>query len=179
MAAASTPYETLLTEGDVAAFEQEMGFTLPGGYRDFLLQTNGARFPVPDGGKEFEWSLGFQASPAVPGSGHGVGEPYVWNLGLMHGLLRKPGKYGDLRIIYRDMLNWEHLPELLPIASEMDNSKLFLCMDGPYRNALMIAGEQYVEKYNAEESITPEDYLMLASSFEEFLGRLEWRYEAL
>ncbi|WP_454850086.1 SMI1/KNR4 family protein [Rhizobium binxianense] len=179
MAVASTPHETLLTEGDVAAFEQEIGFRLPDGYRDFLLQTNGAKFPVPNGGKEYDWSLGLHVDPTPPGGGDGIGEPYFWTLGPMHGLLRKPGRYGDLRLIYRDMLNWEHLPEMLPIASEMDNSKLFLCMDGPCRNALMIAGERYVEKYNAEERITPEDYLMLASSFEEFLERLEWRYEAL
>ncbi len=38
----------LLTEADIAGLERDIGCTLPGGYREFLLKQNGG-IPIPDG----------------------------------------------------------------------------------------------------------------------------------
>ncbi len=171
------PHKIAIMEQDVAAFEQEIGLAIPKVYRDFLMQNNGATFSIPNGGSRSEWLVGFEAEPAMPTQDRAVGEPFFWSLALMHGLLREPDDYGDLRAIYRSTLDWRHLPELLPIASEMDNSKLFLCLEAPY--AIMVPGQNYAEKYNDEVDIIFEDYVKVVNSFDEFIQLLEWRYQAL
>ncbi|MDQ8726498.1 SMI1/KNR4 family protein [Bradyrhizobium sp. LHD-71] len=166
-----------LTDNDIGEFERDIGYAMPPRYRAFLLRYNAAKFPPPRLDSPDGWQLGLYTEPQPPltAAEAWVNPDGFWDLQLMHGLLRDPRRYGDLRNIYRVMREWNHPGELLPIASQCSNGKYFLCLDGPRKNSILIAGERYLGKYNDDEIITPDDYHMIAESFDDLIARLEWR----
>lgn len=177
MAVEIIPDQVLLSEREVVEFEEAIGFGLPASYRSFLMEFNGGEFPKPSLVQDKYWDLGFYAHPAPPLEEMEafISPDNFWDLAIMHGLKRGPERYGDLLDIYNTMRNWNHPAELLPIASQLGNAKYFLCLSGPKVGTILLAGRQYVEKYNDDETITPHDYHLLLPSFESLLERLEWR----
>lgn len=176
MQAIILPYENLPTESDVQAFEAEFGYTLPSDYRQFLLTYNGGKFQTPQNALDDDLSLCFPGEPV----GQDLADVKfhaprnLWDIALFHGLLRKPGKYGDLRELYH-FFNEVAPTELLPIASQIGNAKYFLCVDGPRRGMILFTSYETHRKNEDEEPIDQSDYVCVAKSFSAMFEGLGWR----
>jgi hypothetical protein len=167
------PHPIALTEDDVAQFESEFGFALPCDYRAFLLQYNGGVIRAPTE----ELTLGFLAEEHLPLSpaDRQIAPKGFWNVALFHGLKRRPHDYGDVREIVAVMRDWDHPVELLPIASSLGNFKYFLCVDGPRRDQILVAGETWQGKWADDMTVTQDDYFCLCMSFAAMIDTLTFR----
>jgi SMI1 / KNR4 family (SUKH-1) len=174
------PADERPSEAEVIAFEREIGFALPAGYRAFLLTYNGGKFPHlvsvapdPEAEGQVHWYLEFDGQAKPPVLGHE--DRFI--LHSFYGLCRTwRDPIRDLREVYKASLEWAHPRELLPIGHDPGNNKYFLCLCGPRGGAILLAGAAYGEKYVQEQydAITPDDYSLLTESFEAFLAALQW-----
>ena len=168
-----TPHPIALSPSELEAFETEFGYRLPDDYRAFLLEYNGASL-LSDNIDEV---AGFPAWAEPP---LGDGEERIapggfWNVQMLFGLLRPPGRYGDLREIYPTTRDWDHPDELLPVACQWSNVKYFLCASGPRTGQILLAADRYLDRHADGETITPDDYHRLCGNFTEMLDGLERR----
>ena len=168
------PYPVALPPSELEAFEAEFGFRLPDDYRAFLLSHNGGVLRRED---EDEIA-GFPARaepPLDPEGQERIAPGGFWDVQMLFGLLRPPGRYGDLREIYPTTRDWDHPDELLPIACQSSNVKYFLCAAGPRTGQILLAADRYLDRRADGETITPDDYHRLCGSFAEMRDGLEWR----
>jgi SMI1 / KNR4 family (SUKH-1) len=179
------PADERPSEAEVIAFEREIGFALPAAYRTFLLTHNGGKFPHlvsvtpdPEAEGQVHWYLEFDGRAEPPVLGH---EDRFILRGLYCLCHARRDPIRDLRDVYKVSLEWAHPRELLPIGHDPGNHQCFLCLSGPRNGAILLAAAAYGEKYVQEqyEAITPDDYPLLAESFESFLAALQWRAQRL
>jgi hypothetical protein len=164
------PHPIKVSEAAVSAFDSECGLTLPQTYRDFLRRNNGGVVRYPSN----EMTLCFRADPQLPpeSADRDLAPDGFWSIALFHGLHRPEGDYGDLREIYDAMRGWNHPPELLPIASSIENFKYFLCTEGRRRDQILLAGEVWQEKRAEDISVTQEDFACLCMHFSAMIDTL-------
>lgn len=170
------PYPTLPTEAEVQAFEATLGFALPNAYRRFLLSYNGPEIVRPEETKpDTGYKLCFCAEPIDKelADTDFYGPEGFWDVNQFFGLLRQPGKYGDLMEIYRNLVG--DMPrELLPIANQYNNAKYFLCLNGARRGEVLFTSHATHNKSYDGETVTQADYVCVAKSFEQMLEKLAW-----
>ncbi len=139
----------LLSEEELQAFEQSIGYSLPMDYREFLKKFSGYTF--------FGVYYPIQRRPDLVTSA---------SLGMFYGF--KIGSTLDLLLCYQgDLNNMVIAPELLPIACDRAGNQVCIFLDGPRKGTIHF--------WLSDRATAPYDYSNLypiADSFDEFMTLL-------
>jgi hypothetical protein len=163
------PDSEMLSQDDIKKFERAIGYTLPNDYAAFMLAYNGGTFDPQEEIKESDRFL-YSINYDVPDLD---GKPYSFDISDFKSISENPRR-NHLFQVYQTMLGWFVPKELLPFATTAANVKIFLSLDEKTKGQVMIAGETYLDKYEAEEKITLEDFTSIAPSFSAFMKNLYW-----
>ena len=162
------PDEERVSEEDLLRFEQEIGYTLPRDYRQFLLEYNGGEFTATDPATAEDASLYFKV--------HGFDgqDTYRCDVAYFIGLRKDPARYGlrEQHETTRDA--WGIPASVLPFSGSVGPPKMYLALEGALRGKVVINGRAYEEKRAADEEVTLEDFFVVADSFTAFVAGLFW-----
>lgn len=150
--------EYYLTVDKLREAEQELGFSLPDNYKEFLFKNNGGH-PIKDSCTLLESytnnELNFESGIA-------------WFFAIYD------GEYNNLVRDYLFMKDWRIQPELLTIARDGLGNRFCLCIKGPNQGKVYF---WFHENENPEEN-NPwyQNISLVAHSFENFINSLH-RFE--
>lgn len=162
-------------EQQVVAFENQIGYSLPDDYRNFLLTVNGGKV-----NKKVAKNIRYPMKPIIEGSVAFNGEVELdYMFSLFDGFEELIGKGADRSLTlpgnYRAFSEMEgegfpYVPSnAIPIAGYHGQAVLLLSLDGPYKNQVLFYGFNYV----GDPSEPYGNVSRVANSFSEFLDVLE------
>lgn len=154
----------------IKELESNLGYSLPEDYRAFLLTYNDPYHEPLNPDDDPDRLIGFEAQPSPPAP------PQFWSIDIFPAVSRAEGSY-TIFDVYKTGLDWDHLKELLPIVTLYGHGRVFLCLDGPHRGSIFMAGDKWLERCEESTPLTIDDYQKIADSFKDFLSMIKLRPE--